>query len=163
MPVDANTFREVMSRFATGVTIVTTRTEDGIHGLTVNAFCSVSLDPPLVLVCIDRFGTSISFMSRAEGFAVNLLSSGQQQMATRFADSRLSGAQRFEGVQYSTAATGAPILDGTLGYLDCRIVQRHEAGDHIIFIGEVVGASVGAEAPPLLFYRSRYRELSDSP
>ncbi len=159
MSVDPRKFRDVMSRFATGVTIVTTRTAEGRHGLTVNAFTSVSLSPPLVLVCIDCSGTSVSYMNKAEVFAVNILAREQQPLADRFADSSLTSEQRFEGVETAAGHTGAPILRGTLGYLDCRIVDRHPAGDHTIFIGEVVDAAVGAETAPLIFHRGRYREL----
>lgn len=163
MSVDAKTFRDVMSRYATGVTIVTTQTDNVIHGLTVNAFCSVSLSPPLVLICIDRSGKSITHLSDAKTFAVNLLATTQRAMASRFADSGLSGEQRFEGVTFDFAANGAPIFHDSLGYLECCVVQQHEAGDHTIFVGEVISASSGLDAPPLVFYRSKYCEISNNP
>jgi flavin reductase (DIM6/NTAB) family NADH-FMN oxidoreductase RutF len=159
MSLEPTKFREVMSRFATGVTIVTTRTDEGIHGLTVNAFTSVSLSPPLILVCIDSSGTSMSYLAKADVFAVNILGHGQQALANRFADSSLTSEQRFQEVGYSKAVTGAPILEHSLGYLDCRVYQRHEAGDHTIFVGEVVDAGLVHDEAPLIFYRSSYREL----
>lgn len=160
MAVAPEQYRKVLSKFATGVTIITLKNAEDVHGLTVNAFCSVSLEPPLILICIQKNGVSHSALSHCEHFVVNILSANQSELADRFADSNLSSAERFLAAAYRTSRFGVPILNDTLGYLECRIVNEIDAGDHTIFLGEVEQAEVcEVSAGPLLFYESRYHRL----
>jgi flavin reductase (DIM6/NTAB) family NADH-FMN oxidoreductase RutF len=152
-PLDADAFRDVLSRFASGVTIVTTRDADGRdRGMTVSAFCSLSLDPPLVLACIDHDATIADSVSAAEFFGVSVLAEDQELLSRRFAD---PDADRFDGVPFSRGRSGVALLDGALVHLECRIVARHEAGDHTIVVGEVSAAS-GRDGRPLVHHRGQY-------
>lgn len=155
MAVDPRQFRSVMGRFATGVTVVTTCQEGERLGITVNAFCSVSLDPPLVLVCIERTSRVHDVLLQSGVFAVNFLSKQQERLSTCFAGNSERRYRDFCGATSHAAATGAPILDGCIGYVDCRIVESYPGGDHTIVLGrvEALGQS---EGEPLLYYRSRY-------
>ena len=157
--MDEALFRQVMSHFASGVTVVTTRLGDTLRGLTVNAFCSLSLEPMLVLVCIDQVAQSRHLISGSGIFAVNILSWRQQFLADRFAGRALPVDDAFSDVPYNTAATGAPIVDGSLAWLDCRVVQSLPAGDHVIFVGEVEAAGLDESQEPLLYYQSRFSRL----
>jgi flavin reductase (DIM6/NTAB) family NADH-FMN oxidoreductase RutF len=157
MPLDSDLFRSVLGRFATGVTVVTARDDEGRdHGMTVSAFSSLSLDPPLVLICIDRVASMFGFLVVGKSFAVNILSASQEALSRRFAN--LDAATRFEGVGFSRGALGPAILDEVLAHLECRIVARYEAGDHAIVIGEVEFAAT-ADERPLLYYRGGYAQL----
>lgn len=161
MPVDQYTFRSVLGRFSSGVTVVTACDDDGVdHGMTVSAFCSLSLEPPLVLFCVDRTASVLPALERVPRFAVNILASGQEAISRRFAESL---ADRFDGVGFSRGVTGAPILHDVLAFLECEKFERYEGGDHIIFIGEVIAAQspVSHRAPdrPLLYYRGGYAQL----
>ncbi|MER3396789.1 MAG: flavin reductase [Acidimicrobiia bacterium] len=155
--VDPLEFRKVMSRFATGVTVVTTRTPDGKpHGLTANAFMSVSLHPPLVLVSIDKKTDTHGYLDKARAFCVNVLKEGHREISDRFASKH---PNKFEGVSHSTKHTGAPVLEDALAWIDCRVVDRFEGGDHTLFLGEVVGLEYRG-GRPLLFYGGKYGKLS---
>jgi flavin reductase (DIM6/NTAB) family NADH-FMN oxidoreductase RutF len=156
MPLDPDAFRSILGRFATGVTVVTTCDANGEdHGMTVSAFGSVSLVPPLVLVCIDHAASMYPAMEVATHFAVNILSAGQEALSRRFASQE---PNRFDGVGYVRGQTGAALLDDVLASLECRLVDRHTAGDHTIFIGEVEAATSRSERP-LLYYRGGYAQL----
>jgi flavin reductase (DIM6/NTAB) family NADH-FMN oxidoreductase RutF len=156
MSIPPDRFRQVMGAFATGVTVVAFRMRDGRPaGLTVNAFTSVSLRPTLVLVCIDHATESFPEMQAAPAFAVNVLAAGQEELSRRFASKHLKPHERFEGLAWRPAASGAPFIDGCLAHLDCRVVQRYEGGDHAIFLAEVDDAEV-RDGEPLLFYRGQY-------
>ena len=156
MPLDPDTFRSVLGRFATGVTVVTTRDARGEdHGMTVSAFGSVSLVPPLVLVCIDHAASMYPAMQVASHFAVNILSASQEALSRRFAS---QDPDRFDGVGYVRGQTGAPLLDDVAASLECRLVDRHDAGDHTIYIGEAEAALARPERP-LLYYRGGYAQL----
>ena len=157
MGIDAPLFRSVLGRFATGVTIITALDGSGQpHGMTVSAFSSLSLEPPLVLICIDNVATMSPLMATTGHFVVNVLTSEQEELSRRF-----SGQldDRFAGVGYTDAPSGAPILDGVLAWLDCRVLTRHPAGDHVIVIGEVEHAEA-FEGQPLLYYRSGYAAVT---
>jgi flavin reductase (DIM6/NTAB) family NADH-FMN oxidoreductase RutF len=154
--VDAATFRRVVGRFATGVVVVTTRTDEGLHGLTVNAFCSVSLEPLLVLVCVDKLARGHERLAQAGAFAISILSVRQEFLADRFAGRAPLVNARFDEAPYQQAITGAPILDGCVAWLDCRLWATYDGGDHSIFVGEVVAAADDREAQPMLFLDSRY-------
>jgi flavin reductase (DIM6/NTAB) family NADH-FMN oxidoreductase RutF len=157
VPLDPDTFRSVLGRFATGVTIVTVRDGDGRdHGMTVNAFSSVSLVPPLVLVCIDRAASSHGPLLAASHFAVNILAAHQEAISRRF--SGVDEHHRFDGIGYSRGLTGAALLDDVLAHVECLRVAQHEAGDHTIVVGEVQTA-VSFSERPLLYYRGGYAQL----
>lgn len=155
MPVDANTFRAVMGRFATGVTVVTTTQGTRRVGITVNAFASVSLDPPLVLICIDHASRVHDILLESGIFAVNMLSNDQEELSSCFAGNSDYRYASFCGAASHTEITGAPVLDDSLGFVDCRIVDVYPGGDHSIILGRVEAAGDG-EGKPLLYYRSRY-------
>lgn len=157
--IDEKDFRQVMGTFATGVTIVTTRTGEIIHGLTANAFCSVSLAPPLVLVCVSKTAQSHDLIRQGGCFAVSILGAPQQDVAQRFALDQLPAHERFAGLRLHRAITGAPILEDCLAWLDCKLAAAHEGGDHTIFVGEVVALGQAATLPPLLYFRGNYRTL----
>ncbi len=154
MPVSQEAFRSALSRWASGVTIVTSRDGDEVRGMTVSAFSSVSLDPPLVLVCADRSSDTRRVIDRSGVFAVHVLGREQRTLSALFAD-KSREAERFRDLPFETATTGAPILAGALVALDCRVVARHEAGDHLIYVGRVEAIRQG-EGEPLLYYRGRY-------
>ncbi|MFH8366951.1 flavin reductase family protein [Streptomyces sp. NPDC018031] len=158
--VDTQRFRHVMGQFLTGVTVVTARGEDGPHGTTVNSFTSLSLEPPLILICLRDGSRTAAVVSAAGAFTVNILGRGQAELGARFATSgRRSGAAAFADVPHRTGATGAPILAGTLGHLDCAVTGTVPAGDHTIFIAEVLdldAVAEPAESHPLAFHRGRF-------
>jgi len=154
---DAQELRRIMGKFATGVTIITTRDENGNHyGLTANAVASISLDPPLVLISIDRSAETFPHFLASKVFAINILTDAQEDPSTRFAK---SGGDKFGGLAYHTNEAGVAILDGSLAHLECHIVQTHEAGDHVIHLGEVDHAEA-RDAAPLLFFQGRYGKLA---
>jgi flavin reductase (DIM6/NTAB) family NADH-FMN oxidoreductase RutF len=156
MSVDPDTFRSALGRFASGVTVVTTRDAAGRdHGLTVSAFCSLSLDPPLVLVCIDKDASMHPVLDEASHFAVNILAANQEALARRFAAPE---TDRFDGIGYVRDTTGAPILDDVLAYVECRKKLVLPGGDHTIVIGEVEHVEVHSTGP-LLYYRGGYAQL----
>jgi flavin reductase (DIM6/NTAB) family NADH-FMN oxidoreductase RutF len=156
MPIEKSELRRVMGHFATGVSIITTVSKDGqMAGLTANALCSVSLVPPLLLICVDKKAESYRHFEESKVFTVNLLSADQEDLSRRFAT---SGGNKFEGVSYRKGANGVPIINDVLAFMECRIVSSHEGGDHIIHVGEIEEAST-IEGDPLLFYRGGYRSI----
>lgn len=149
-------FRKAMSQFATGITVVTTRHEEEMYGLTVNAFCSVSLEPSLILVCINQQGRCHELILRSRTFAVNILSRDQQAISERFAIDYLPSDELFDGIDYREERTGAPILEEVIGWLECRLRTDYSEGDHSIFVGEVLAFDYNPEMKPLMFYQSQY-------
>ena len=153
-------FRQVMGQFLTGVTIVTARAEDGPHGTTVNSFASLSLDPPLIMICLRAGSRTGAVVAAAGAFTVNILSRGQEELGARFAASgRPSGHEAFAGVPHHLGASGAPVLAGTLAHLECRVRKTVAAGDHTLFIAEVFDLEAGPEfldIPPLAFHQGRF-------
>jgi flavin reductase (DIM6/NTAB) family NADH-FMN oxidoreductase RutF len=157
MPIDRQAFKRVLGSFAAGVTVVTTIGDDGKrYGLTATAFTSVSLDPPLVLVCVDKKSESHPHFQTSRVFAVNFLAHGQQEHSARFA---VSGGDKFGDVATQSAVTGAPLIPDSLGYVDCTVVNVIEAGDHTIFIGQVEAADVRDTHHPLLYFRGTYGKV----
>ena len=157
MPVTPNEFRSALRHLAAGVTVVTTRDAEGHPaGLTASAFTALSLNPPLVLVCVDREATAHSAFEQHGWFAVNVLAKGQESLSRRFA---VSGGDKFAGVDFREGRAGLPLLDGVLMALECRVVDRHEGGDHTIFVGQVEGASIG-RGSPLVYFRGAYHHLN---
>jgi flavin reductase (DIM6/NTAB) family NADH-FMN oxidoreductase RutF/pimeloyl-ACP methyl ester carboxylesterase len=154
---DARTLRDAMGCFATGITIVTARDAAGEPiGLTANSFTSLSLDPPLLLVCIANGAGSAPVLREAEHFAVNLLQISQQPASNRFAG---KGEDRFAATAWSAGETGVPLLDGSLGSFECKRHALHDGGDHFILVGEVVRAQFEPRRDPLLYFRGKYRRL----
>lgn len=156
MSVDREQFVRLMSTFASGVTVVTTRADDHPHGLTVSAFCSVSLDPPLVLICIGNDTRSRAALDTSEAFTVNILSSEQQYLSERFARSQLSMEKRLEDVTFHTTPSGGIRFENSLAWLECEHTDRYESGDHTIYVGEVVGGEVTDGADPLIYHEGEY-------
>jgi flavin reductase (DIM6/NTAB) family NADH-FMN oxidoreductase RutF len=155
-PLDFDLFRSACSRFATGITVVTVIGKDGLpHGMTANSFTSVSLDPPLILVCIDRKAAMLPRLEEAQYFGINVLSEEQESFSAHFAR---TGTDRFEGVPWSRGELGVPLLDGVLATYECAVREIVEAGDHRIFIGEVRHLRC-FDGKPLIYFGSRYRTL----
>ncbi len=157
--VDARTMKRVSALFAAGVTVVTTRRADGLHGLTLSAYLPVSWDPPLVLISIESLSRSRDFILESGVFAVNFLTDLQEFLAERFAGRAPLVNARFDGVPHHFQATGAPILDGALAWLDCRVEQVIEAGDHTLMIGRVAGLGEGAPGNALAYFARQYRSI----
>jgi flavin reductase (DIM6/NTAB) family NADH-FMN oxidoreductase RutF len=185
MAIEKEFFRQVMGRFATGVTVVTTRSQEEIGGLTVNAFCSVSLNPPLVLVCVDNRSNTLPLFRAGKIFAVNMLTDKQEELSRGFATNSKERYENFCYASYHTAVTGAPIIDDVLAFVDTRIVAEYPGGDHTIFLGQVEamgtegsvtfvndegqeqnallesdGISTEKSAHPLTYYQGEYRHLA---
>src|SRR6187551_242886 len=147
-------FRASLAMFATGVTIVTARAEDGeLVGLTANSFNSVSLQPPLVLWSLAQAAGSMPALSTGSHYAINILAADQKDLAERFASGR---ADRWEGVAYTDGASGVPLLDGAAASFECFNRSRYEEGDHVIFVGEVESCERRPGAQPLIFHGGRY-------
>lgn len=155
-------FRTALGLFATGVTVVATAHEGVLHGMTANAFASVSIDPLLVLVCVDREAGLHELLPAAGVFAVTVLAADQEEAAGWFASPRRPGGRdQFDGVAWRPApVTASPVLDDGLAFVDCRVTELHEGGDHTIFLGEVVDLGLlRADVDPLVFYAGQYRRL----
>ena len=156
MSLDPDSFRAVLGRFASGVTVVTTRDDgDRDAGMTVSAFCSLSLEPPLVLVCIAHEASLHALMVEGRPFAVNILAAGQEALSRRFSG---PDPNRFDGIGYARGQSGVALLDDALAHLECRVAQRHAGGDHTICVGRVESATVRPDRP-LLYYRGGYAQL----
>lgn len=159
MAIDKDQFRQVLSHFAAGVTVVTTLDgEQRPHGLTATAFTSVSLEPPLVLVCIDKKADTHPHFEPAGVFAVNFLALDQRDISQRFAK---HGGEKFIGLAWRRGVLGTPLLDGTIGHVECRIRHAYEGGDHTILVGEIESADI-CEGEPLLHFRHAYRRVADT-
>ncbi len=157
MPLDAIQFRATLGRFASGVTILTMRDRDGAdHGMTATSFSSLSLDPPLILVCVNQAAAMFEALAQAQHVAVNILSAEQQGVAEAFA---LKDADRFGGFSFQRGIGDVPVLVGALAHLECEVHARHKAGDHTIIVGLVQAASASEAGDPLIYYRSGYRRL----
>jgi flavin reductase (DIM6/NTAB) family NADH-FMN oxidoreductase RutF len=155
--VSSDLFRRACALFPTGVAVLTTRAADGTpHGLTVNAFCSLSLNPPLVLVAVDRACSLLTTFETSGHFAINFLSREQRDLSVRFSE---LPEGRFSGISWSPGAEGAPLIEGAIGSIECRTTQIIDTGDHRALIGEVIAASIG-EGDPLVFFRSGYTALN---
>lgn len=166
--MEVRSFRRLMGSLAAGVTVVTTRDREGQpRGLTATSVCLVSLDPPLLLVCIDRKAECHEAFLTAEAFAVHLLREGQEALSRRFArkdSQKLEDSQKFEGISYRQGVIGAPILADVLASVECRVHARYPGGDHTIFVGEAVHSGVtppGEAGTPLVYFQGSYAHLGN--
>jgi len=160
MSLSATEFRKAMGCFATGVTIITLDLEGEVHGMTANAFASVSLDPPLLLVCVDHAAQTHTHLYAKKRFGINILAEHQRVISEYYARPvhTHEHAEEEAGARFDRTGHGTPILHGALAYLECRLQSAQEAGDHTIFIAEVENVVVRA-GEPLLFFRSKYRKM----
>ena len=150
-------FRSALGVFATGVTVITSRSAEHAYGMTANAFSSLSLDPPLVLVCVISGTTGAETIESNRSFAVNILGAQQEPISRYFSwRDRPHGAEAFDEIPHRESTTGCPILEGVAGYLDCRLAAAHEAGDHVIYVGEVLALGYDPDVEPLLFHGGAY-------
>ena len=155
-PVDHESFKRALGHFASGVVVVTTRDRGGRdHGMTVSAFSSLSLDPPLVLACIGHDATLAGPIAEATHVGVSVLAERQEVLSQQFAR---QDADRFDGAEITRGESGVALLDGALAHLECRVVARHDAGDHAIVVGEVIAART-FEGRPLLYWRGAYARI----
>ncbi|MBA3672523.1 MAG: flavin reductase family protein [Gemmatimonadaceae bacterium] len=155
--MDQDSFRSVLGRFASGITVVTAVDDQGRDvGMTVSAFSSVSLEPPLVQLCVERSASMFGVLLTAERFAVSILSDEQEALSRRFA--KVESSHRFDGLGYQRSENGIVLLDDALAHLECHVAMRYDAGDHMLFLGEVEQAAA-RDARPLLYYRGGYAQL----
>jgi flavin reductase (DIM6/NTAB) family NADH-FMN oxidoreductase RutF len=156
-PVTSEEFRRACGRFATGITIASVLDANGTpHGLTVNSFTAVSLEPPLILICLGHAVTTIDAFRSSRHFGINVLAEDQQALSDRFAR---KGQDRFDGLDWYRGESGVPLLPGVLAAIECRVYQRFTSGDHDIFVGEMMKVQI-SEGNPLLYYASRYRRVA---
>jgi flavin reductase (DIM6/NTAB) family NADH-FMN oxidoreductase RutF len=163
MSLTPSEFRKAMGCFATGVTVITVDQDGEVHGMTANAFTSVSLAPMLVLVCVDHRARTHAHLHARKRFGVNVLASHQKAISEYYARSTETHQHPEEaGARFERTSLGTPVLQGALAYLECRLHSSQKAGDHTIFIAEVEDVVV-REGEPLLYFRSQYRRLQDAP
>ncbi len=159
----AKDFRSALGAFATGVTVITTQSGEHPYGMTANAFSSLSLDPPLILVCVKSQAEGSQIIGENGVFAVNVLGAEQEALSRYFSSKdRPRGAEAFKEISHRRGASGSPILEGVAAFLDCRVTVRHPAGDHTIFIGEVLALGVDSAVEPLLFHLGKYRYFREA-
>ena len=157
LSVSADEFRRACGRFATGITVATVLDGEGTpHGLTVSSFTSVSLDPPLILICLGHAVTMIGAFRTASHFGINILSAEQRELSDRFAR---KGCDRFDALPWERGTMGVPLLPGAIAQIECATHQRIASGDHDIFVGRMVRARV-LDGDPLLYYASGYHEIA---
>jgi flavin reductase (DIM6/NTAB) family NADH-FMN oxidoreductase RutF len=161
-PVADPTLRKMRGLFASGVTVITTVQNGQLRGVTVSAFASLSLNPPLVMVCLANESESKDWIAESGVFAVNILSDEQEFLSERFAARAPIVNARFDGAPYHTAITGSPILAKSLAWYDCRVEAMHDGGDHTIFVGRVEALGFGAEGKqPLVYFANRYAGVKE--
>lgn len=158
MALSPDTLKAIMRRWASGITVVTCRRGEGIHGMTASSFTSVSLNPPLVLVSVDRRNRTHSMIQSERAFGVHILSSDQQGISNRAAGFQGEEGNWLLDVGHRTEATGAPILDECLAWMDCTLWAEYDGGDHTLFIGEIQAGGV-SDGEPLLWYDRGYAEV----
>ena len=157
MPVKETEFRNALSRFASGVTVVTTKDSNGrLHGITVSSFCSVSLNPPMVLICIEKTTGSHYAFGESGAFVVNILGEEQSSISERFASTI---DEKFDHIEHTLNEDGVPVITGSIATLRCKLKHSLDGGDHSIFVGEVEDVIVD-EHSPLIYFRGNYRKLA---
>ena len=159
MPANPEELRQAMRLWTTGVTIVSAEHNNRRHGMTVSSFTSLSLDPPLVLVSLEQVTKTHRLVQQAGYFGVTILDESQKQISDRFAGRITEYSDRFIGLETFTLVSGAPLLAGGLAWLDCRVVVTYQAGNHNVFIGEVLAVKSKADGQPLLYFDRDYRHL----
>ncbi len=160
MSLDPQQFRTIIGNFATGVTVITAASGEELQGMTANAFTSLSLDPMMVLICVDRDSHTHRVLKQGRAFTVNVLADHQAEVSRLFAKKSPPERGTLRGQAFRLGETGAPVLQDCLAYLECRVSDELSGGDHTIFVGEVVDAAVVGDGGPLLFFRGTYRELA---
>ena len=160
MAIDSQDFRATLAQWASGVTVVTTVHDGQRVGITASSFSSVSLEPPRILICVAKRLYTHQMIERSRIFGVNILSSEQQAWGMRFAGQVPELEDRFSDIDVFTAETGAPLLPDVLGWLDCRLSAAHDAGDHTIFVGDVIAASAQESGDPILYYNRQWRHMA---
>lgn len=155
MEFDSMAFRKALGQFATGVTVVSLATEDGVHGMTANSFTSVSLDPPLVLVNVDKRNTTHGLVLERKRFAVSILSAAQESVSNWYAGRRDTPS----GAVWRDDSAASPVLEGALAWFDCTLEFAYEGGDHTIFVGRVQRFERAETGEPLLFFQGRYKRF----
>ena len=163
MAIDPELLRQALRSWATGVTVVTSRVGDQVHGMTVSSFTSVSLTPPLVLVSLQMDTRTHGMVAESDVFAVTILCEGQQGISNRFADPYTDTDYRFAGVETYTLVTGAPLIGGGLAHFDCKVIHVQPAATHTIFIGEVVAVNILNDETPLIYFNRGYHTLGEIP
>ena len=160
MAVDNDLFKELMRRFAAGVTLVTFNENDKFGGLTVSSFCSLSMNPPLVLICIDRKIVSHESLKNSDTFGINICNSNQGKLAWDFANSNVDKNELIKSLPHTLTDLGTPLLEDCLTSIECKITERHEGGDHTIFIGQVENGNFDENSKPLIYYGSGLGEFT---
>lgn len=160
--IEQQAFKDALSHWASGVTVITAQSEETRVGITASSFSSVSLDPPQILVCVAQKLYTHQIIQQSGAFAAHILQVGQLEWGKRFAGMIPELADRFAGLRVETAATGAPILVDAMAWLDCEVRSAHESGDHTIFVGEVMASVAGTVGEPLLYYHRNWRQLADA-
>lgn len=157
MSIDSHAFRATLGRFATGIAVAATRDSGGLPvGITVNSFASVSLDPPLILFCLERNAQSYPAFTTSRCFALSVLGEGQQHLSRGFAT---SPSAPWNGVEQTVGVSGSPIIKGTLAWIDCETEAIHPGGDHVILVGRVLALGHAQGGRPLVYWRGRYRRI----
>jgi flavin reductase (DIM6/NTAB) family NADH-FMN oxidoreductase RutF len=156
MVVSEDEYRDALKKFPSGVTVVTVAAQDRPHGMTASSFASVSLSPPLILVCLDKTSHTRSLMTEGGSFAVSVLGAGQEEVSRAFAQRE----KPFDELGYRTGKLGSPLLEGAIAWLECRATQVVDGGDHDVIIGEVLESEV-TDGTPLVYYDRGYRSLKD--
>lgn len=159
MTVSNDLFRELMRRFAAGVTLVTFSENGKLGGLTVSSFCSLSMDPPLVLICIDREVASHESLEKTATFGVNICNSEQGKIALDFANPNIDKNELVRSLPHRITENGTPLLEGSLAAMECTITEKYDGGDHTIFVGRIEGGNFDEKAKPLVYYSSDLGEF----
>lgn len=161
MALEAARYRQLIGHFATGVTVVTTAVDGMLHGMTANALTSVSLNPLLLLVCVDKAAHAHEQLMMNPYFAVNILPAQQEDVSRLFAETGPPEKDSLRGVSYRLGAYGVPVLTDAVAYLECALRDRWDAGDHTVFLADVTGGAVENDVAPLIFFRGGYRRLEE--
>ncbi len=161
MTIDAEQLRAAMRAWTSGVTVVTAKHKDEIHGMTVSSFTSVSLEPPLIIISLQDGTRTRELVYHAQAFGVTILAADQQAISDRFAGRNVEPDRRFDGVEIETLVTGAPLIKGGLAYFDCLVRQSVDVGPNTLFVGEVVAVRGDGEGDPLVYRDRRYRKLAN--
>ena len=159
--MDSDSFRRILGSFPTGVTVLTTAVDGEFHGVTVNSLTSVSLDPQLVLVCIDKQAVAHGQIQRAGQFGVSFLAAAQEETSRLFAVSAPPDSGQLRGALYRLGSHGVPILEGSLAWLECALTDQYPGGDHTVFLGAVLAGGTEPQGNPLIYFRGRYRGIAN--